>query len=306
LAKILVADDSLVDQRLAGKLLEKHADRFQTEPQEQLTLLYAHDGKEALDCIAREMPDLVLTDLQMPEMNGLELVEAVRSRFPTVAVILMTAHGSEEIAIQALQAGAASYVPKRNLATDLSDTAVDVLAVAGAKRHRQRLLDECWRRTETHFLLPNDLSHIAPLIGHLQDNLKRMNLCDENGLIRMAVALREALSNAILHGNLEVSSELREANDSRYHDLIRQRQQQEPYDDRHVHIVARETGSEARYVIRDEGPGFDTGNLPDPTDPANLEKVSGRGLFLIRTFMDEVYHNPTGNEITMVKRRDQR
>ncbi|MCI0459167.1 MAG: ATP-binding protein [Gemmataceae bacterium] len=306
MAKILIADDSLVDQRLAGKLLEKHASRLQTEPQEQLTLLYARDGKEALDCIAREMPDLVLTDLQMPEMNGLELVEAVKSRFPTVPVILMTAHGSEEIAIQALQAGAASYVPKRNLATDVGDTAADVLAVAGAKRHRQRLLDECWRQTETHFLLPNDLSHIAPLIGHLQDNLKRMNLCDENGLIRMAVALREALSNAILHGNLEVSSELRETNDRGYHDLIRQRQQEEPYDDRHVYIVARETDSEARYVIRDEGPGFDTGNLPDPTDPANLEKVSGRGLLLIRTFMDEVYHNPTGNEITMVKRRDRR
>ena len=302
MAKILVADDSPVDQRLAGKLLEKHADRLRSEPQEQLTLLYARDGKEALDCIARGMPDLVLTDLQMPEMNGLELVEAVTGRFPKVPIILMTAHGSEEIAIQALQTGAASYVPKRNLATHLGDTAVDVLAVAGAKRRGQRLLDECWRQTETHFLLPNDLSHIAPLIGHLQDNLRRMNLCDENGLIRMAVALREALSNAILHGNLEVSSELRQTNESGYYDLIRQRQEEEPYGNRRVHITAKETHVEARYVIRDEGPGFATADLPDPTDPANLEKVSGRGLLLIRTFMDEVYHNATGNEITMVKR----
>ena len=44
--------------------------------------------------------------------------------------------------------------------------------------------------------------------------------------------------------------------------------------------------------------------LPDPTDPANIEKVSGRGLLLIRTFMDEVHHNKTGNEITMIKRCD--
>ena len=56
------------------------------------------------------------------------------------------------------------------------------------------------------------------------------------------------------------------------------------------------------YAIRDEGPGFDPSTLPDPTDPANLERVSGRGLLLIHAFMDEVRHNPTGNEITMVKR----
>ena len=57
------------------------------------------------------------------------------------------------------------------------------------------------------------------------------------------------------------------------------------------------------FVIRDEGPGFDVTTLPDPTDPENLLKPSGRGLLLIRTFMDEATHNATGNEITLVRRR---
>ena len=57
------------------------------------------------------------------------------------------------------------------------------------------------------------------------------------------------------------------------------------------------------YVITDEGPGFDPSSLPDPTDLENLEKASGRGLLLIRTFMDEVQHNDRGNELTMVFRR---
>ena len=72
-----------------------------------------------------------------------------------------------------------------------------------------------------------------------------------------------------------------------------------------MHVLARESHREAVYVIRDEGPGFDPTGLPDPTDPSNLERVSGRGLLLIRTFMDEVHHNKAGNEITMVKRCDQ-
>ncbi|HKB37178.1 MAG TPA: response regulator, partial [Gemmataceae bacterium] len=69
-----------------------------------------------------------------PDMNGLQLVEEIRLRYPFVPVILMTKHGSEDLAIQALQRGAASYVPKVNLARDLLETAEGVLEVAQAKK----------------------------------------------------------------------------------------------------------------------------------------------------------------------------
>jgi len=58
------------------------------------------------------------------------------------------------------------------------------------------------------------------------------------------------------------------------------------------------------YTISDQGPGFDPSSLPDPLDPENLLRTHGRGLMLIRSFMDEVRHNDTGNEITMIKRRE--
>src|SRR5262249_40063385 len=132
---------------------------------------------------------------------------------------------------------------------------------------------------------------IAPLVGHLEAGLTRMALCDETGLIRIAVALREALVNAMEHGNLEVSSVLREGDGRSYHELVQARRQQSPYCDRRVHLTVKESRSEAVYAVRDEGPGFDPSILPDPTDPANLEKVSGRGLLLICTFMDEVHHD---------------
>src|SRR5713101_3144497 len=121
MAKALIVDDSAVDRRRAEKLLAKS---------DGLVILSAANGREALEMVARELPDVVITDMQMPEMDGLQLVEAIRSKYPAVPVILMTAHGSEELAVQALQRGAASYVPKRNLATDLPDTVESVLGIS--------------------------------------------------------------------------------------------------------------------------------------------------------------------------------
>jgi CheY-like chemotaxis protein len=294
MAKVLVVDDNPIDRHMAGGLVEKAG----------LTPVYAANGREALDALSQsDGMDLVLTDLLMPEMDGLELVKEVCDKYPLVPVILMTAFGSEEIAIEALRKGAASYVPKRNLAHDLAETLERVLSVSKAGRDQQRLL-ECLTQTESHFLLDNDPTLIPPLIGHLQENLARMKLCDEIGRIRVSVALQEALVNAIQHGNLEISSQLREDDEPLYYRLIEQRRAQKPYRTRRVQVIAKESPAEAAYVVRDEGPGFDPQTLPDPTDPCNLERCYGRGLLLIRTFMDEVYHNETGNQITLIKRRD--
>src|SRR5262249_47137962 len=132
--------------------------------------------------------------------------------------------------------------------------------------------------------------------------LVHKKMFNENVLLRVSMALREALINAIEHGNLEVSSHLRERDDDSYVQEIRRRRDVEPYRNRRVMLSARETRDTVTYVIRDDGPGFNISSLPDPTDPENLLKASGRGLLLIRAFMDEVSHNSTGNEITMVKR----
>jgi anti-sigma regulatory factor (Ser/Thr protein kinase) len=171
-----------------------------------------------------------------------------------------------------------------------------------AKRGHQRVL-ACLTESEAHFVLENDESLLPHFIGHLRGLLAEMKLCDENQQLRICVALREALINAMHHGNLEVHSSLLERGDKSYLDLVAERRVQPPYRDRRVHVVVKQTAREACYSIRDEGPGFDPCELPDPRDPANLDKLSGRGLLLIRTFMDDVRHNETGNEIILLKRR---
>jgi CheY-like chemotaxis protein/anti-sigma regulatory factor (Ser/Thr protein kinase) len=291
MTRILVVEDSRTQALEIQLLLE--------EAGFEVTL--AGNGLEGLAALKQGLPDVVLTDLQMPQMNGLELVEAVRQEYPGVPVVLMTAMGSEEIAVQALQKGASSYVPKRNLARDILPTLEHVLTVAQAGKQEKRVLD-CLSAAEFAFVLDNDTGLVGPLIGHLEESVARIQGCDRTELMRVGIALHEALVNAIQHGNLEVSSELRQEDDDRYRQLSQDRRRLEPYRDRRVHVRARLTPAESVYVVRDDGPGFDPSDLPDPTDPANLERIGGRGLMLIRTFMDRVEFNDRGNEITMTKR----
>ncbi len=290
---VLIVDDSPMDRLLAGSLITNLGG---------WKVGYAEQGKEALELLAREIFDLVLTDLQMPEMDGLELVQLIRSKHPMVPVILMTGHGSEEIAIQALKRGAASYVPKKSLARDLADTLDQVMIAARADRDQRRLRDY-QTHLEMHFVLENDPTLIPPLVGQMEECVTRMQLCEASGLVLLGVALHEALTNAIFHGNLELTSGLKESDETTYYQLADERRKQSPWSDRRVYLSVRLSRFEAVFTIRDEGLGFDPSTLPDPTDPRNLERVSGRGLLLIRTFMDEVEHNETGTQITMIKRR---
>ncbi len=291
---VLVVDDSASDRRLVGELLKSDGD-FSVE--------YAVDGAEALQKMERAVPDLVVTDLMMPRVNGLELVAAVRSTYPPVPVILTTSRGSEEIAVQALQQGAASYVPKRVLAWELLSTVHGVLAVSCRQRSHNRLMG-CMNTSECSFALQNDSSLFGPLVTYLQEEVTRMGLGDETQRTRIGVALEEALANALYHGNLQVGSELREQDGQAYCELVQKRCCEEPYRDRRIHVEARLSREQVSVVVRDEGAGFDPSALPDPTDPANLEKVSGRGVLLMRTFMDEVIYNQVGNAVTLIKRCD--
>jgi CheY-like chemotaxis protein len=292
--RVLVVDDSPTQQRIVGQLVEAYG----------YTPLYAGNGEEALQLLGRERPPVILTDIFMPHLDGLELVRRVRERHPHVPVILMTAMGSEEVALKALRAGASSYIPKRCLHTDLADVLRQVLVAARIDHERRKVLGSL-RRRESEFVLENDTSLVPALVALLQEEMAAAPLCDGTGLVRCGVALAEALINAIQHGNLELSSDLREEGNA-FQELSCQRRGQAPYRERRVTLHAHLKPHEAVFVVRDEGPGFDVTSLPDPTDPANIEKASGRGLLLIRNFMDEVRHNPSGNEITLVKRRDGR
>jgi CheY-like chemotaxis protein len=292
MARVLVVDDSPTQASEVRFLLEDAGFEVET----------ASDGVEALAALDKQLPDLIVTDLQMPRMDGLALVKAVRIDHPTVPIVLVTAHGSEEIAAAALRAGAASYVPKRDLGQELALVVRQIIAIATPDPDQARL-SENLEEMRVRFSIANDNSLVGPLVTRLERAVIELGICSRAEVIRMAVALSEAITNAIDHGNLELDSELRQDDERIYHRLGEERRKQSPYCDRRVQVSVGATRSEATFIIRDQGPGFDVTKLPDPTDPANLCRIGGRGLLLIRNLMDDVRFNNLGNEITLLKRK---
>lgn len=287
---VLVVDDTAVDRRLAGGLLE-------TVP--NLEVCYAQNGNEALMQLGTCLPDLVVTDLQMPDLDGLELVKAIGEKHPEVPVVLMTAHGSENIAAQALASGAASFVPKSSLADNLVETVMHILMMADSEARHKRLID-CAIKTDFEFELRNDLTLIEPLVELIQTVSGGHNLFQHNCQVQLSVALEQALHNAMVRGNLEMD---RKEFPVVSQEIFEQRANHSPYCDRTVYFRATVSREAAHFIIRDMGPGFDLSLVPEAADPDSFRDGSGRGLVLMKTFMDQVEFNSRGNEVHMKKLR---
>lgn len=288
--RILVVDDSPGDRVWLAGL----AGRF---PQSEI--LTAENGQEALRLIKEWRPHLVITDMIMPGMNGLELVEVVRQTRPMIPVILVTGFGSEDLALEALHRGAASYVNKSWAAERLLPTMQQVLDAA-AQRATVSRLNQFLEQCSFSFRLASDCQLLKPILHFVHGLLECLEL-DSVEITRISIALQEALSNAVYHGNLELSSALREDDEAEYFALAARRRTEPPFCDRRVHFQGQINREILSFVIRDEGPGFDVNALPDPEDPKTLDCPCGRGLLLIHSFMDDVSFNERGNEIRLVK-----
>jgi serine/threonine-protein kinase RsbW len=132
-------------------------------------------------------------------------------------------------------------------------------------------------RNRVSYTLESTLETVNSAEATASEMATEAGFADED-VMKIAMAVREAAVNAVLHGNA--------------------------YDPgKKVTLNFERTGSDLVITIRDEGKGIDLKSIPDPLAPENLLKTSGRGIFLIRSFMDEVEINPSraGTEIKLIK-----
>jgi len=293
---VLVVDDSPVDRHLISQILNEGED---------IEVETAGDGIQALEWMHQQRPALVVTDLQMPEMDGLELVTVMRIHCPEVPVVLITAHGSEDLAVEALEQGAASYVPKPQLAEKLLDTVQQVLARVVTDRSYERL-SRCMQQADFQFSIDNDEELVARLIDLVRQIASSMELVDSTAELRVGMALEESLQNAMYRGNLELSvPQAEDAKMSRGEGarLASQRRHERPYCERSINVEISISPDEAKFVVEHDGVPLRGADKDRMGELMSSQELEHRGLVLMNAFLDEVQFDQSGKKVTMIKRR---
>lgn len=153
--------------------------------------------------------------------------------------------------------------------------------------------------------LGNQKSLISSAVQFLLDECEQMGATEIDDRMKVGIALEEALVNSIVHGNLEVSSELRERDDDLFEQTISSRQRTPGFMTRNCRVICTMSRDGVEFDIHDEGPGFDVSNIPDPRDPEYIQRASGRGILLMQAFMDEVKYSEAGNRVLLRKFRNE-
>jgi hypothetical protein len=162
---------------------------------------------------------------------------------------------------------------------------------------------------ELHFTMHNELALVRPVARYLCRKAAMLDLCRGQKEAHAAVALQEAILNALYHGNLELSQDdLLRARDQLLvkdqMEFILERQRSLPFMLRLIHISAYLSRAEAKFVVRDEGPGFDyVVCTPLVIEDGEPTRPKGRGLQRMFCFMDDVRFNEAGNQVTLSLRR---
>jgi CheY-like chemotaxis protein len=235
------------------------------------------DRAEALAREDLEEFDLVISDLTENAESGIEIISELKRKRLMVPVVVSSEETQQHGVIKAFKLGATNFVRKPYDREELR-TIVD--KTLGYKlRFVEDLKVLPYAREHVEFELPSDLTLMNGVLHYLIERVASLGIIQPERS-NLFIALDEAFVNAVKHGNKNDPTKL-------------------------VRITADLSTREARFQIEDEGEGFDPKSIPDPLDPSNLFKASGRGVLLIYNIMDEVSYNERGNRLTMVKRPDQ-
>lgn len=293
---ILIVDD----EEIIRELLEERLTIDRTIEAES-----AATGEKALQALERRAFDVVLTDVRMPGISGIDLLKSVKERWPETAVIIMTGYAELGDTISALRHGAVDFLEKPFEMARVVDAVGRVFRLKSLEYTKKEALRFLEKESRV-FRIPNDLDLCPIIVNEVTLNLTDKGITDISFIESIRVALNEMLFNAVEHGNLGISFEEKtRLMDERpdYHAAIRERALAPGVAQRHVQLEYDLDSEGVRFTITDEGEGFDHSNLPDPTDPKNLFSTHGRGILMTRIYMDEVIYNEKGNQVTLVRRK---
>jgi serine/threonine-protein kinase RsbW len=225
---------------------------------------------DAVELIAGESFDVVISDLDGEQL----LVEQDEAE----AACLPDAVEDSRSLIKAFKICVSNYNNDDFTEEELKFLVEKTLDCKAKCVDKKEYLQDLHEKIE--FEVPSVISLMHDILDYLMKRVEKVGVINPE-TSNLFVALDEAFVNAVKHGNKFDASKL-------------------------VRITADVSPEEARFTIEDEGDGFNVSEIPDPLNPENLFKTSGRGVLFIYNIMDEVKYNERGNRLTMVKKKSGR
>jgi DNA-binding response OmpR family regulator len=294
---ILIVDDEQIIRNVLKRKLEQST---------AYSVLTADDGEPALEIFKTQPVDLVISDLLMVRMNGIELLRNLKAMDPKIPVIIITGYGTLDDAIEAIKLGAEDFIKKPFDISEVIST-IEKTFKKQEEEEDQRAIIKHIAKEDIALEIPTDFEFLNKVINYIFSHVRARWLVGSEDLHDVKVCLYEALYNALEHGSLEIDEEekvaLLELGQAAYREFLVQRLQQEPYKSKRISVNLVISSEDMLVRICDQGRGFDFKNRIGVMNSEELFRSSGRGLLLISSLMDEVSFNDSGNEITMRKLR---
>jgi len=242
-------------------------------------LIVAENGVEALDRIKTEKVDLIITDLSMPKMNGLELIVNSKRISPNIPIAVISAFGSAENTTYALTRGAFNFIAKPFKMSQIKELIRKGKQLRELSLETYALLE--WVQSQTEMAFPNQPKLFPSAILFAVKECQWRGIEDETRLENVASCLEELLSNAFVHGNRK---------------------------DKDKRIMVRMAFDSEKFVlsVKDEGDGFDGENYLKKMREEPSWIPEKRGLFVVDLLMDDLRFSKKGNEATVVLYREDR
>jgi anti-sigma regulatory factor (Ser/Thr protein kinase) len=160
-----------------------------------------------------------------------------------------------------------------------------------------------WERSQ--IAIPSLPHWIEPTVEFLRHKAVQCGACHESRAAKLLVALLEAVTNAVVHGNLQIGSELKECGDDAFARLLAERAADPEYSARTVDIVVDYDGGRCQWVITDQGAGFDVERVLKRclSDDPQVMLASGRGILMMHSFLDEVRYDLGGRRLILTLNR---
>jgi len=261
----------------------------------------AENGKKGLELFKKKRPEIVLTDVMMPEMTGLEFTRFLNEMNTDTDVIVMTGYGTEEVVIEALHAGASNYIKKPILFEDLFSI-IDRIITKRKNKRRVEPAKDAVVFEKKDLVIGNDLSTVWGAVNQLLFNLH--SGIDRNVVEGMRIGLYEIIVNAIEHGNLGITYEekSRAQKNNSYVQLLQDRKNKADEEEKKVRISSTYDREWLIIQIKDDGKGFDYRGIPEARSSETMLASHGRGIFLTSLYFDTLSFIDPGNAVRLTKK----